>query len=118
VPQTDGGERAFNRIGRANVTRVLRWKIEERQQHIAVFLQAFHRLFVLRFKGRDEQVESLSRCVLRAGLPDVVQHPFCLGLNILWQFVEHVGRLVIGTPLKSLIRFALVLETSNSNGFF
>ena len=66
VPQTDGGERAFNRIGRANVTPVLGWKIEERQQHIAVFLQAFHRLFVLRFKGPDEQIKSLFRCVLRA----------------------------------------------------
>lgn len=85
MPQTDGGERAFNRIGRANVTPVLRWKIEKRQQHIAVFLQAFHRLLVLCFKGPDEQIKSLFRGVLRAGLPDVVQHPFCLGLNTLWQ---------------------------------
>ena len=48
VPQTDRGERAFDRIGCANVTPVHGWKIEERQQHIAVFLQAFDRLFVLR----------------------------------------------------------------------
>jgi hypothetical protein len=104
VSWTDGDERAFDRIDHANMTPVLSWEFEERQQHISVFLRTLHRFCVLGFERFYEQVKSLYRRLLPAALPNIVQHCSCLGLDTPEQFVEHVGRLVNRTPLHACSR--------------
>jgi len=78
LPQADCGERAFDRIGRVNIPPVLSREIEERQQHVAVFLQT---LFVLCFEGFLKQVKRLASFIFCRSFPDVVQHSFRLRLN-------------------------------------
>ncbi|GEM_PF-3319587 len=66
VPQADCGECAFDRIGRVNMTPVLSREIEERQQHVAVFLQTLDALFVLCLEGFFKQVKRLWRSACRS----------------------------------------------------
>ena len=60
MPQADCGERAFDRIRRANVTPVLRRKVEEREQAVAIFAQAFGRSFVFRFECFSKRSKAIS----------------------------------------------------------
>ena len=54
VAEPDCGERAFDRIRRSDVAPVLRWKVVEREQFVAIFGQALGSLKVLRFERVQE----------------------------------------------------------------
>ena len=94
VTKTDGRERRFNRVGRPQVTPVFGWKVVERHQHVAVFLEAFACRCVLRTELFQEVVKRFVRIILCFGLPDFVQVAFRFGLNTLGHLVQNVGRLV------------------------
>lgn len=98
MSQTDRGERAFDRIGCPNVTPVLRRKIEEREQHVAVFRQTRNAFFVLYGEGLIERFAGILFCRC---FPGVVQDSLRLWLNALRQFVQHACRLVNRTTLNS-----------------
>jgi len=102
------GERAFDGVGRTNVTPVLRREIKKCQQHISIFRQTRHRFFVLGFKRVFEEVERLVRFTFCWSPPNVVQHPFHLRLNTLGHLVEHVGRFVNRTSLNTCPRIHLL----------
>jgi hypothetical protein len=82
MSQADRGERAFDRVCGANVTPVLGWKIEERQQDIPILDQALHRTFILGIESLFEQIHRVLRvvfwgpltavlvCVVDEGFPD------------------------------------------------
>jgi hypothetical protein len=57
----DGGERAFDDVGRSQVLPVLGREVVEGEQRIAILDQALDRLFVLDAPGLDERVEGSKR---------------------------------------------------------
>ena len=61
MAQADRGERAFDGVGRPQVAPVLGGEVVERQQLVAIFLQAFARLGVLRGVLFQEVIECLGR---------------------------------------------------------
>jgi hypothetical protein len=79
---------------------VLGRKIIKRQQVIAIFRQALGGLWILGFIGRQEKIESSFSSQATLGHPDLVQVLFAFGLQTLWQFVEHIGRLVHPATLR------------------
>ena len=99
VPESNGGECAFDGIRCADVTPVLSREVEERQQHVSIFGQTFHGRFVLRVEGFFEQIERFSSVIFRWGSPDFMEEILRLRLHTLWHFVEHIGSLVNRTTL-------------------
>src|SRR5690606_38083266 len=69
-----------------------------------VLLEAGRRLGILRFVGRDEQVERLMRFGARRGHPDLVQLLFRVGLHMFGHLVQHVGGLVHPAALLASTR--------------
>lgn len=94
MPSSHRGERALAWVGRAQVQPVLRGTIVERQQLVTNVLQAFTGLGVLRFVRGQEFVEGTLRVLARVGHPDRVHLFFRLRLQVLRQFIEHVGGFV------------------------
>ena len=95
---------------------MLGWKIEERHQLIAVFLQAQCGLGIFGFIGFQEQIECLVRIGFRLGLPDIVQR--CLGfwLGQLGQAIEHIHRLMLPTSLLPTFRKHLFQRRPEPHG--
>lgn len=54
VAEPDRGECTFDRVRRSNVAPVLRWKVVEREQFVAIFGQALGGLKVLCFERVQE----------------------------------------------------------------
>ena len=73
VAEPDRGERTFDRVSHSDVAPVLRWKVVEREQFVAIFGQALGSLKVLRFERVQEEIEGLVGSDSRRSLPDVVQ---------------------------------------------
>nr|WP_261343440.1 hypothetical protein [Crateriforma conspicua] len=87
---------------------VLGREFVERQQQVAVFLQAVASLSVLRWVFLDERIGRFLRIILRLGLPDFMKVAFGFGLNAPRQLVQNVGRFVTpaALPLHFRERFA------------
>ncbi len=80
---------------------VFGWEVVERQQHIAIFLQALASRLELRTVLFQEVVEGLVSGLSRLGLPDVVNGGLRPWLHALGKVVQYVGRLVNPTSLFS-----------------
>ena len=61
MPQADGGERAFDRVGGSQVDPVLGREVVEGEQHVAILRQALGGLGILGLVGLQEQIERLAR---------------------------------------------------------
>ena len=73
VPQPHGGERALDGVGGPQVNPVLGREVVERQEHVAIFLQAFDRFGVLGTIRFQEGVEGLLGLHLLLGHPDLME---------------------------------------------
>src|ERR1700730_12828656 len=74
-------------------------KIIERQQYVAIFLEAGNGFVVFDSVKRDEAIERRLGILARLGHPDVLQGCLGLWLNALRQLIEHVRSLVPPTAL-------------------
>ncbi len=74
MSQADRCERAFNRIGRADVAPVSCREMVIGQQAFTVCGQAIGRLVILVLEGLNEQIKRLVSLSPRGGLPGLVQH--------------------------------------------
>jgi hypothetical protein len=74
-------------------------KIIERQQYVAIFLEAGNGFIVFDSIKLDESIERRIGILARLGHPDVLQGYLGLRLNALRQLVEHVRSLVHPTAL-------------------
>ncbi len=104
---TDGRERAFDRIRGPQVFPMLGGKIIERQQYVAIFLEAGNGFVVFDSVKLDEVIEGRLGVVARLGHPNVLQRGLGPRLDALRRFVEHVPGLV--HPAALLTR---LLQTS------
>ena len=100
----DGGERALDRVGRAQVLPVLGGEVVEGEQHVAILGQALDRLVVLRAVDFRESIERGLGVLPGLGHPDVLKRPLGFGLQALRQPVEDIGGLVHPAALLARLR--------------
>jgi len=77
----DGGEGAFDGVGRSNVFPMFSGKVIEGQQHVTIFGQLPHSLVVFHAVGRNEEIERSFSVDAGLSLPDIVQMALGFGLH-------------------------------------
>ena len=65
LPESNGGERAFDLIRGADVIPPFCGEVEKRQQHVSIFGQTFHRRFLLRAECLLAQIKRFPSVFIR-----------------------------------------------------
>ena len=110
MPEADCGEGGFDRVGRSQVSPVLRREIVEGEQLISILSQTLGRGRVLRVVLLKEVVERGDRSISRFRLPNFMQRTPGSWLYALRKLAEDVAGLATREAiqeLKSLVDFQL-----------
>src|SRR6516162_4710880 len=83
---------------------MLRGKVVEGEQRIAILAQALDCLAILDAPDLDEGIERRERLLLGLGHPDLLQRPLGFRLLALRQLVQHIGSLVHPAALAARLR--------------